>query len=154
MTFYSADPVRFGLTLSGTTTSLGANDPEVGTRVSAGDEDYVFVYNAGNSEIAPGNGAVLSAVTGYSVTVSSVAGDLLAGVCKNATLATGAYGWLVTKGFTAVEMDADSAASAGDILQLAADGTFEVQSGAVPHVGKAMEAASSGASGMAYISVV
>ena len=38
MTFYSADPVRFGVGLSGTTTSLGANDPEVGTRISAGDE--------------------------------------------------------------------------------------------------------------------
>ena len=154
MTFYSVDPVRFGVGLSGTTTSLGANDPEVGTTVRAGDEEYVFVYNAGNSQISPTYGAVLSAVTGYSVTVSSVAGDLLAGVCKNATIAAGEYGWLVTKGFATVEMAADYSAAAGSKLALAADGEFDIVSGAgVPTLGKVMEATASGASGSAYIRV-
>lgn len=153
MTFYNADPVRFGVGISGTTTSLGANDPEVGTTTRVGDEEYVFVYNAGNSQISPTYGAVLSAVTGYSVTISSVAGDLLAGVCKNATIATGEYGWLVTKGFAVVEMNADYSAAAGNIMALAADGEFDIKSGAVPSLGKAMEAIASAGSGSAYISV-
>lgn len=154
MTFYSVDPVRFGTGLSGTTTSLGANDPEVGTEIREGDETYRFVYNAGNSEIPPSYGAVMSAVSGYSVTISSVAGDLLAGVCRNATIATGAYGWLVTKGFTDVALAANYSAAAGGTLAMAADGEFDVASGAVPIVGKAMAAVASGASGAAYISVL
>jgi hypothetical protein len=158
MTFYSVDPVRFGVGISGTTTSLGANDPEVGTRCAVGDEEYLFVYNDGNSEIPPTYGAVMSAVTGYSVTVSSTTSvDFLAGVCKNATLATGAYGWLMTKGFTQIEMEADNSCAAGEILALAADGEFALKSNSTgyptPAVGKAMEAIASGGSGAAYISV-
>ncbi len=158
MTYYSVDPVRFGVGISGTTTSLGANDPEVGYRTAVGDEEYVFVYNAGNSQINPTYGAVLSAVTGYSVTVSSTTSvDFLAGVCKNATIATGEYGWLMTKGFTQVEMEADNSCAAGEILALAADGEFALKSNSTgyptPAVGKAMEAIASGGSGAAYISV-
>jgi len=154
MGYYSVDPVRFGIPLSGTTTSLGANDPEIGTRAVADGNEYVFAYNAGNSEIPPNYGAVLSAASGYSVTVSSVAGDLLAGVCVNATIATGAYGWLLTKGFSTAEMADDYSAAAGSLLALAADGEFDIASGAVPVCGKAMGAIASGVSGSAYFSVV
>lgn len=158
MTFYSVDPVRFGVGLSGTTTSLGPNDPEVGTVCRAGDENYVFVYNAGNSQINPTYGAVMSAVTGYSVTVSSTTSvDFLVGVCKNSTIATGEYGWLMTKGFCVVEMEADNSCAAGQLLALAEDGEFALKSASTayptPAVGKAMEAIASGASGSAYISV-
>lgn len=158
MTFYNADPVRFGVGISGTTTSLGANDPEVGTTTRVGDEEYVFVYNAGNSQINPTYGAVLSAVTGYSVTVSSTTSvDFLAGVCKNSTIATGEYGWLMTKGFSVIEMEADNSCAAGQLIALAEDGEFALKSNSTgyptPAVGKAMEAIASGGSGSAYISV-
>jgi hypothetical protein len=159
MTFYNADPVRFGVGISSTTDSLGVNDPEVGTVCRVGDENYVFVYNAGNSQINPSYGCVMSAVTGYSVTVSSITSvDFLAGVCVNATIATGYYGWLVTKGFATVEMEADNSCAAGQLLTLADNGEFALKSNSTgypsPAVGKSMEAIASGASGVAYISVL
>jgi len=157
MAFESAGPVVFGGGKSMVTATLGANDPEVGTRKTFGDEEYVFVYNTGaDAQINPGHGAVLSAVTGYSVTVSSTSSsDILLGVCKHATITTAAYGWLMTRGFTSVEMGASYSATAGDLLELAGDGTFDVKSNTTANanfVGKAMEAIASGASGQAYIS--
>lgn len=159
MAFESAGPVVFGGGKSMVTSSLGANDPEVGTRKVFGDEEYIFVYNTGaDAQINPGNGAVLSGVTGYSVTVSSTtSADFLVGVCKNATITTGAYGWLVCKGFTSVEMGGTSGTvAAGGLLELGDDGEFYPYSnttGNTPPVGKAMEAIVSAASGQAYISV-
>jgi hypothetical protein len=157
MTNYANNQVNFQA-VSNVTASLGANDPEPGYRVTVGDEDYVFVYNAGNSQINPTYGAVMSAVSGYSVTVSSTTSvDFLVGVCKHATLTTGTYGWLVTKGFVQVEMEADNSAAAGEILALAADGEFALKSNSTgyptPAVGKTMEAIASAGSGTAYISV-
>jgi hypothetical protein len=157
MTHYANRPVLFA-GKSMVTASLGANDPEPGYRMTDGDEDYVFVYNAGNSQIPPSYGAVMSAVSGYSVTISSTSGvDFLAGVVKHSTLTTGTYGWLVTRGFAEVEMEADNSAAAGQILALAADGEFALKSNSTgfptPAVGKTMEAIASGASGTAWISV-
>ena len=45
---------------------------EVGRRRIEGDEAYVYVYNTGSSTAGVNKGCVLSAVSGYSVTVSSV----------------------------------------------------------------------------------
>jgi hypothetical protein len=157
MTHYANRPVLFA-GKSMVTASLGVNDPEPGYRMTDGDEDYVFVYNAGESDIAPSYGAVMSAVSGYSVTVSSTTSvDFLVGVCKHATLTTGTYGWLVTRGFTQVEMEADNSCTAGQILALAEDGEFALKSNSTgyptPAVGKAMEAIASAGSGTAFISV-
>lgn len=134
------------------------NSVEVGRERRVGDEHYVYVYNAGNSQIPPSYGAVMSAVTGYSVTISSTTSvDFLAGVVKHSTLTTGTYGWLMTKGFSAVEMEADNSAAAGQLLALAADGEFALKSNSTgyptPAVGKTMEAIASGASGQAFINV-
>ena len=108
MTHYANRPVLFA-PISMVTATLGANDPEPGYRATVGDEDYVFVYNAGNSQISPTYGAVLSAVSGYSVTVSSVTSvDFLIGVCKHATLTTATYGWLMTRGFCQVELSTNN----------------------------------------------
>lgn len=158
MTFYSADPVGF-YGVSHVTDSLSSKHPEVGTRISVGNEDYIWVYNTGsNAQINPGHGAVCSAVSGYSVTVSSTSStDFLVGVCKHATITTGAYGWLVTRGFTSVEMGANYSAAAGAMLEVSADGTFDIVSNTTgnksPFVGKTMGAIASGASGQAYIRV-
>ena len=158
MAFYGNEPVRFSA-VSMVTATLGTNDPQVGATTREGDEDYVFVYNTGSSTVNIGHAAVLSAVTGYSVTVSSTtSSDLAVGVCKHSGIATGEYGWLVTKGFTTVEMiTASGTVAAGDLLHLAADGELAPVSNATGStdnvVGKAMAAIVSGASGMAYISV-
>lgn len=151
-------PIRF-VGPSFVTTALGVNDPNVGDVARIGDEEYRFVHNAGNSQILPGDGVILSAVSGYSVTLSSTTGvDILVGVVKHATLATAAYGYVVTKGFTQVNMGANLSAAAGGLLVLAADGKFTnktVSTGYVaPAVVKAMEAIASGASGTAYVSVL
>ena len=149
MTHYANRPVLFA-GKSMVTASLGANDPEPGYRMTDGDEDYVFVYNAGASDIEPSYGAVLSAVSGYSVTVSSTTSvDFLVGVCKHATIAAGSYGWLFSRGFVDVEMEADNSAAAGQLLTLAEDGEFALKSNSTgylaPAVGKAMAAIASGA---------
>lgn len=155
MTYYGNEPVSFA-PISMVTASLGTNDPEVGTETRVGDETYVFVYNAGNSEIPPTYGCVMSAVSGYSVTISSTTSvDFLAGVVKHATLTTATYGWICKRGFVQVEMEADNSAAAGQLLALAADGEFALKSNSTgyptPAVGKTMEAIASAGSGTAFI---
>lgn len=123
MTVYGGNLAgRFG-SVSMVTATLGVNDPEVGTVVRDGDEEYIFVYNDGNSQITVGAGAVCSAVTGYSVTVSSVTHtDFAIGVCKHATLTTNTYGWLLKKGFS--QALAGSALVAADLVCLGVDGKW------------------------------
>lgn len=138
------------------TATLGDNDPAVGTLKRFPTGLYRFVYNAGNSQISPGYGAVVSAVSGYSVTVSSIANQIGGGigVCQHATLTTGTYGWLLVEGFASYEADADRAVTAGDGLALAADGVWVKVSGATGFSGsiyaKAMVATASGGSATGY----
>jgi len=154
---YGGQGSYFG-TPSLVTATRGVNDPQVGDTRRYGDEEYRFVYNAGNSVIPVGHATTLSAVTGYSVTVSTVTGvDIVVGVAKHESIATGYYGWLLTKGFTSVEMGANNSAAVGEILTVGVDGTFAMKSSVTGHtgpvLGKVMEAIASGASGMAYVSV-
>jgi hypothetical protein len=157
MSFYGISPVRFG-SISMVTATLGKNDPELGTRTTEGADEYVFVYNAGNSQISVGNGAVITATTGYSCTVSSLVGvDLPIGVCKHATLTTGTYGWLLTRGFSSAKAAASTAPAAGDILMLATDGVWTVKSLSTGFMGnvnaKAMTATQSAGVCTAYFSI-
>lgn len=150
-------PIRF-VGPSFTTSSLGVNDPKVGDVMRSGDENYLFVYNAGNSQILPGDGVIVSAVSGYSCTLSSTTSvDLLVGVVQHATIATGYYGYVVTRGFCQVNMGANLSAAAGAGLVLAADGKFTAKTISTGYVSpiqvKAMDAIASGASGTAYVSV-
>lgn len=87
-------------------------------------EEYVYVYNAGPQQISQGQLAVLSANSGFSVTVSSVTGyDYVFGVAKNATITTGAYGWLLTRGFTQIQNAMQSTALVvGDPVFVAGQG--------------------------------
>lgn len=129
---------------------------EVGRRRSEGDERYIYVYNAGNSQISPGYAAIVSAVSGYSVTVSSVTSvDVPVGFCKHATLTTGTYGWLVTHGFCQGVMAANHSAAVGSPLVLAADGALAQKSISTGYpaaaMAKAMEAISSGVSGSIFV---
>lgn len=154
MTFYSAAPVNFA-PVSQVTATLGVNDPEVGTIIRAGNAEYVFVYNVGNSQISPGFGATLSGVSGYSVSVSSVAEtDTLVGICVNTTLTTATYGWLLRRGFGPGVAAVDSGVSTGAILTTAADGKVSQKTISTgfcgPILGKAMTSAASNASFAAY----
>lgn len=157
MGYYGVDPVKF-VGVSHVTDALGANHPEVGTRTVYDGEEYVWAYNDGNSQISPSYGATILANSGVSVSISSTSSDdMFVGVCKHATITTGAYGWLLTKGFCNVEMEADTSAVTGALLVPAADGEFADKSAStgIPAqiAGKLVESVASGASGKAYISV-
>lgn len=117
-------------------------------------EEYVYVYNNGTTQISVGNGAILSAVSGYSVTVSSVTGvGAFFGVCKHATLTTATYGWLLTKGFSTVTGGGNTAIAAADVLVPAANGGWAATTGALSAVvqGQAMIATATGGAGYAYV---
>ena len=155
---YSMGPVSF-FPISATTSALGANDGEVGTRRFEQGREYVLVYNDGNSNMAVGQGIVLqSGVSGHSCTISSVTSvDCLVGVVRHKTISTGYYGWAVTRGITYVKMMATSGTvAAGDMLELGGNGLFYKASNTTgnvsPACGKALEAIVSSATGLAYVS--
>lgn len=158
MALYNIDPVSFG-GKSFTTTSLGVNDPQLGQILRDGGKEYVWVYNNGGASGSVGTGVIISAISGYSVTVSSVT-DLngwLIGVVENNTLTTGAYAWVVMRGFTQINMGANNSAAAGERLVMGTDGVFSrlvsSNTDALRNsvVGFAVSAIASGASGTAYI---
>ncbi len=156
---YNQHPVRF-LGVSAVTTSRGKNDPQLGDETQEGSTKYLFVYNDCNSSLAVGNGVILqSGASGYSVTLSSVTGDRIIGVVKNAAIPTAAYGWVVTKGFTTVQMMAASgtASAAQTPLQIAANGLFAPASNVTGNIGGmlgwSLAVIASSTSGNAYIAV-
>lgn len=150
MAFQSVGPVCFE-SVSAVTASPSV---EVGTIRIEGDEKYVYVYNAGTSQLSVGRGATVSGVSGYSVTVSSISGDMLVGFCKHATLTTGTYGWLVTRGFvdSVTNAMASTALVAGDVIQAGADGGI-AKGVTGPNVGKMMTATGSAGVAHAFIAL-
>ncbi len=156
MTFYSAAPIGFA-GKSMVTLTLGSNDPELGTKIQSGNEEYIFIHNPTATDIKAGYAAKLNLGTGYSCTISTTSGtDFIIGVVKNATISAGGYGFLMTKGFTKAVMQADNSAAAGALLTVAANGEFAYKSNATGYparaVGVAISAIASGGSGNAYIS--
>ena len=158
MSFYGADPVLFE-GVSGVTATPGGNDVGIGYRRTEGGKGYLKVYNDCNSDINPGYGVVLSSgVSGYSISVTSVtSADIVVGVAQSTTMTTGTYGWVVTKGITAVEMGATSGSVASlGLIEIGAAGVFVPVSNITgvksPAVGQALAAIVSSASGNAYVS--
>lgn len=151
-------PIRFG-SVSMVTTSIGPNDPELGTVVQDGGCHYLFVYNGGGHTAPVGYGVVPnSATTGYTVTVSAAtSADLCLGVVKHSPLVTGAYGWVCVKGPTSVQMHADASAAARGLLEIGANGVFVPVSNTTgnkaPAAGITLAGIASAVSGSAWISV-
>lgn len=151
MAFYSENPVLFESVSAVTATP----SVDVGTRVVVGNNAYIYAYNNGNSQISVGRCAVVSALSGYSVTVSSISGDFPVGVVKHATLTTATYGWLLTQGFVDNMTNgmASTAITAGDPIQVAADGAVCKAAGLGPNIGKFTSSTGSAGTGSAYISI-
>lgn len=149
MAFISVDPINFEPVSNVTST----NSVEVGTRRIVGDEKYIYVYNNGNSQVSVGRGVVVSALSGYSVTVSSVSGDFAIGFCKHATMATAQYGWVVTHGFVdgCTNGMASTAIAGTDLLVMGADGSVAKDIATAVIVGKPMSATGSAGTLTAYI---
>lgn len=132
----------------------------LGERVVFEGNEYCYVYNAGGAEIDQYHGCVLSAVSGYSVTVSSVSAvSPLFGVAAHVTIPTANYGWVLTKGIANVANDRDdSALTAGGTIYLGADGRFDsvdnigTQTNVTiaPTCGHMLFAPSSGTTGTSY----
>lgn len=154
---HSVGPVRFA-SVSMVTATLGANDPKPGETCTVLGEQYLFVQNIGSSTAGVSKCVTVSGVSGYSVTVSTTTSvDYVVGVVKHADIATGSYGWVMTKGFCQIQMQADNSAAAGQQVTVAADGLFALKSNSTgypaPSLGKVMAAVASGASATAYISL-
>jgi hypothetical protein len=150
---YGNHPIRFG-SVSLVTTSLGTNDPQVGDRTTVGNNDYLFVYNACGEQVSIGEAVTVSGTSGYSCFVTTTtSADLILGVKQDATLSTGAYGWIMTRGFGYVKMGADFSATTGSPLVIAATGRFDRASNATGLLAnvtcKAIEGIASGTTGMA-----
>lgn len=102
-----------------------------GVKTLKGGAEYLYVYNAGNSVIATGKYCVAdqnagtSFTSGFSVTVTnaSLAGWMI-GVAQT-TIATGYYGFVMTKGVSLVALDGGAVSfNAGVDLALGTDGGF------------------------------
>lgn len=154
----SLAPIRFK-SPSFVTATLDGKEGLLGSRFIEGGDAYVLAYNGGNSEIPPGYGCVLqSGAVNMTMTISAVtSADLVVGVVKHSTIPTASYGYLITKGFTEVEMGATSGSVASrGLLEIGANGVFVPVSNTTangPVLGQALEAIVSSASGSAYISI-
>ncbi len=157
MTYYSSNRANF-LPVSSTTATLGPNDPELGTRQVRGGVEYMFVYNANNSAVSVGLGVtpVTACSSPYSITITTVtSSDLVVGI-GHVAIATGAYGWVVTKGRCTVKAMATSGTIAeNELFYIAANGVFAPVSGATGtecnYIGKASAEIVSSATGWAVV---
>lgn len=102
----------------------------LGVKTHQNGNEYVYVYNGGNSAIGTGKYAVLQAsssslTSGYTVTVTnaSLAGWMV-GVAQN-TISTGYYGFLMVKGVSLIAPDSgEVSANVSVDLALGTDGGF------------------------------
>lgn len=157
MQFYS--PIGLEESVTNTTAT---NSVELGFRAIYKGEEYVYCYNAGSDEISTGNGVrFVTGASGYSVTASGVTDSVnpCVGVCNNATIATGYYGWIMAKGFRNVVMTSATTGSflpiclgdAGEFVQFAPL-TDAVNIGTFVVAGYAMNA-NTGAGGSVYAAI-
>jgi len=147
MGVHGISPVRF----EGVSQVTATNSVELGTTCQFEGNEYMYVYNAGNSQASKGHAVVLSGTTGYSVTVSSLTmTDFAVGMVKHATLTTATYGWVMTRGFATFIAGASDSFASGNPIALGVDGAFvnkTLSTGFIsPHVGKCLQATDSGVS--------
>jgi hypothetical protein len=120
---YSDTPVFFG-TVSMVTATLGASDPQPGARMTYDGNEYLFVQNGADTQALKGQYLCpLAGTSAFSMTVSGIASyEVPVGVVAHATITTGAYGWVLTKGYAPAYCSAAIAAGIG--LETVANGLF------------------------------
>lgn len=145
--------------VSHVTATLTGNDGQLGQVCYEGALKYMFVYNAGNSEIGPGYAVVPvpGGTSPASMTLSSVSSaDTPIGIVRNATIPTANYGWVVTKGYTKIQMG-NYSATTGSLLEISANGVFDIVSNTTGNYGnacgKALVGINSGVSGNAFVNL-
>jgi len=121
--FYSEAPVVFS-SVSAVTATRGSNDPQIGARMVHSSKEYVYIYNAGASDIYPRYGvAPKTACTSYSGTLSSAAYGKLFGVVVHTTIPAASYGWVCYRGVVPLATTSASIAVKAFVC-VDADGTF------------------------------
>lgn len=126
--FQSVGPVQFGSIegghpISHSTLDSAAKVAQVGDRVVYQGEEYVYVHNASAQDASVGYGMVMSSLSGYSLTISSVTG-VHAPICvvKHATIVAGGFGWGLVRGISKVALA--STMATGVMAVLGTDGVF------------------------------
>jgi hypothetical protein len=106
-------------------TVTATNSVALGTIRYEGGSLYQYVYNAGGEVIYKGYACILSATTGYSVTVSSLTDPWCRpfGVCAHTTSTTGTYFWALRRGYATLIASA-KAITAGVAVFVGTNGTF------------------------------
>lgn len=107
----------------------------LGSRRTLNGNDYLYVYVGGNAQISWGQMGFLSPasmLSGYTVTVSNAASqsgvERCVGLAAHVTLNTGSYGWLMTRGFGYIALDASEVSmNSGNIIVPGVDGGFVVK---------------------------
>ena len=131
------------------------NSVQLGTRQIFNGEEYVYCYNAGGASITAGYGAILSGVSGNSVTVSSTAEtDVPHVFCKHATAVTASYFWGLVRGV--VQANFTSTMATGTPIMLGTAGqvmtyTTSAQSFPGQIIGRTLSSATATSFGLCYV---
>lgn len=100
------------------------NTVEPGTRRWNDGREYVYVYNGGG-QASVGYVMIATGVSGYTCVVTYAFGanrPIAMGVVRNATITTGTYGWLVSRGFCDLYSIGTCSVTVGSRLALGANG--------------------------------
>lgn len=143
--------------ISNVTATKGTNDPELGQTTFYNGADYLYVYSS--NEASVGHAVIMTGTTGYTVSVGTVTNvDIPAGWVQHATLTTGTYGWIATRGVLKMQMSAAASVAIGGLVVAGANGfmnTLIVSGGTVvvqgPAVARALSNVASTASGYFYV---
>lgn len=116
-----ASPLSF---VTSDSAAIRADGHAVGDRVDHAGEEYLLVHNAGASIAAQGNFMVLSSLSGFSLTISSLSAQHMP-ICvvKHADIPAGGYGWGLVRGISQVLCE--STMPTGAFLTPGQDGVFK-----------------------------
>ena len=103
----------------------------IGERRTQNGNDFMYVYNGSTNQIADlGRGVKMaSQSTGFTVDVdtdpaTTITADICVGVVQNATIATGEYGWIMTRGHAINCANMLSAVVTGQAVYMTTSGAF------------------------------
>lgn len=73
---------------------------QIGARTTINGEDYLYVYNGGADTATKDHGVIITAMTGYTISLQSTTGVVgFVGLVKHADIPAASYGWVMTRGF-------------------------------------------------------
>lgn len=153
MTVQSISPVMF----EGVSMVTASPKHELGTKRNEGGVEYRLVYNAGGAATGVGVGVSrpASCFAGlYSCSASSASGDLCLGFVKHASIPSGEYGWVVTRGLVTVAVASSASDQAAGPKALGANGLVATLGAGYAVIGELTTAIVSGNSGALFVSVL